>query len=216
MAGASVVCGDCNRWLNTAGTPICGLCRISRAIQLLPTDPRVTASNYDLVNSILERSLGEVNSWLSIPLDLPASSAECEEKSLNPGKEYLGAKASSSEDKESKGKRSSKNLRREARREERRLPPTPPDPPRRAHSPEPAAVLAASSKRKASPGLLRPDPSLDPEFGWPRKIGKKNKGKKHRERGIAYRKNLVRTNLEEGCSSDGASDSAACRRSRPS
>ena len=68
MASALVVCSDCKRWSSSGGAPVCGICRASRAIQRLTTDPRVTSANYDLILSILDRSLGEVNGWLAVPL----------------------------------------------------------------------------------------------------------------------------------------------------
>ena len=77
MSALAVCCSDCKRWCNTSGSPICGICRFIRAAQTLPGDPRLPAGNYDLIHSILERSLGEVNGWLSVFLgEAPGFSGE--------------------------------------------------------------------------------------------------------------------------------------------
>ena len=75
MSAPPVGCSDCGCWYSTSGSPVCGICRVSRAVHSLPADPRLNSENYDLVHSILERSLGEVNGWLSVPLGAPLGSA---------------------------------------------------------------------------------------------------------------------------------------------
>ena len=183
-----VVCSDCHRWTSTAGVPICGICRVSRAVRTLPGDSRLTTANYDLILSILERGLGEVNSWLSIPLEEPSSQTSldhpAEVRERNPPQTE---EDSSSSGRKVKSKRSSRDIgRREERKEAKRQPPTPPSPPRRSHSPRNReGVLTAASKSKS-----RPEVSQD--FVWG-KSHKKNKGKKHRERGIAYRERWKET-----------------------
>ena len=187
MAGASTVCGDCKRWFNTSGAPICGLCRVSRAIHLLPTDIRITSNNYDLVLSILERSLGEVNTWLSIPLGSPPDSVF----SVPPPLDSRGAgDRAGSESRRQKDKRSDRQLeRREDRREERRedrqaKPPTPPRS-RRIEPVHPEVAPTATAKRRASPEH-RLASRLNAEERVGGKTRKKNKGRKHRERGAKY------------------------------
>lgn len=189
MAGASTVCGDCKRWFNTSGAPICGLCRVSRAIHLLPTDTRITSNNYDLVLSILERSLGEVNTWLSIPLGSPPDSVFSVPP---PPPDSRGAgdhreDRAGSESRRQKEKRSDRQLeRREDRREERRedrqvKPPTPP----RSRRIEPEVAPTATAKRRASPEhRVATRPNAEERVGG--KTRKKNKGRKHRERGAKY------------------------------
>ena len=193
MAGASTVCGDCKRWFNTSGAPICGLCRVSRAIRLLPGDTRITSNNYDLVLAILERSLGEVNTWLSIPFVSPPDSAF---SAPSPPLDSRGVlrdhqeDKSGSESRRQKDKRSHRQReRREDRREERRedRPVKPPTPPRsrRTESPaHPEVARTATAKRRASPDhRIATTP--------PAKTAKKNKGRKHRERGQKYWQNRV-------------------------
>eukprot|EP00439_Symbiodinium_sp_Y106_P061877 s616_g9.t1 len=191
MAGASTVCGDCKRWFNTSGAPIGGLCRVSRAIHLLPTDTRITSNNYDLVLSILERSLGEVNTWLSIPLGSPPDSVV----SVLPPLDSRGAgehreDRAGSESRRQKNKRSDRQLeRREDRREERRedrqvKPPTPPRS-RRIEPVHPEVAHTAAAKRRASPEhRVATRPNAEERVGG--KTRKKNKGRKHRERGVKY------------------------------
>ena len=169
---------------------------MSRAIALLPADSRLTSSNYDLTHSILERSLGEVNGWLSVPLEFPPTPLPNESFSPATGEQPNPREESSSREREDnqKQKRSSRDRdRREDRRDTRRQPPTPPSPPRRGSPSQRVEVkLTASSKRKS-----KPEESLDYEdqgeteenlvaenFQKPRK---KNKGIKHRKRGKAYR-----------------------------
>ena len=179
-----MACADCKLWCSSAGAPICGICRASRALRALPTDSRLTSSNYDLVQSILDRALGEVNGWLAVPL--AESAVEASPKSDSP---ELGDRTGSDErpsrrrslQKEKRSDRDSE--RREEPRELRRIPPTPPPPPRKEHSPEHSEIsLTAASKRKAAP-------SQDLVSPWG-KSHKANKGKKHRERGIRYRENF--------------------------
>ena len=198
MAGALVVCADCDRWCSTGGSPICGLCRVSRAVKLLPTDPRISSANYDLVTSILERAIGEVNTWLSVPLGEPPAAFEHRERATetNPSSNQHSGEHSPREDCRRKEKRRSRDIeRREERRELRRQPPPPPPPPCRDHSTPPAQInITVSSKRKArSPNLPvaaegHPVGDLEPDqvipFG---RCHKKNKGRKHRERGQAFR-----------------------------
>ena len=120
-------CSDCQRWASTSGSPICGICRVSRAISLLPADHRLTSSNFDLIHSILERCLGEVNSWLCVPLEFPPSSCDNENLSPPPGEASKIKGRSPSEGKETKQSRSDRDQeRREERREITRQPPKPP------------------------------------------------------------------------------------------
>ena len=172
MSTPCVRCLDCDRWCSTSGSPICGICRVSRAIHQLPLDPRLTGSNYDLIHSILERSLGEINGWLAVPLETPPGYFA--EVNSSPA---LGGEGTPVEESSSEG-----GLVTEERR-----PPTPPPPPRREKSPEhPAVKLTAACKRKTRPSPAEElDPRADEEVSH--KKPKKNKGQKHRERGIAYR-----------------------------
>ena len=80
-----MACADCKLWCSSAGAPICGICRASRAVRALPTDSRLTSSNYDLVQSILDRNLGEVNGWLAVPLAESAVEASPKSDSPEPG-----------------------------------------------------------------------------------------------------------------------------------
>ena len=157
MSAVLVRCSDCQRWASTSGSPICGICRVSRAISLLPADPRLTSSNFDLVHSILERCLGEVNSWLCVPLEFPPSSCDNENLSPAPGETSKIKGRSSSEGKETKQKRSDRDQdRREERRGITRQPPKPPPPPQRGDPDErPEVRLTSSSKRKARPSASR-------------------------------------------------------------
>ena len=180
MAGP-LVCATCQRWYSTSGAPICGICRIARAISALPLDQRVNNSNFDLATSILERALGEVNSWLSVPLTetpgethrnlspSPASGGGAR-RSVEP---IADSHVSSGENSPRshrgvKDKRSDRHReRRQDRREDRVRPPTPPPPPRRSSQRSPTPTRFGSEVRG--------------------RCHKKNKGKKHREQGVAFR-----------------------------
>ena len=193
MARSVLSCSDCKRWGNIGGTPVCSLCRIN-TIQLLPTDPRITAANYDLVASILERAIGEATSWLSIPLDQapdlhhPTSPGREVEQTaeIQPAIQRVenisSGESSPKKHRDQKEKRSSRDTdRREDRKEERR------QLPRREY---PSAIC----KRKATPQTELETIAECREFNftdghqvsWGR-CHKKNKGKKHCERGGAYR-----------------------------
>ena len=187
-------CSDCQRWASTSGSPICDICRVSRAISLLPADPRLTSSNFDLIHSILERCLGEVNSWLCVPLEFPPTSCDNENPSPSLAEDSKVRVRSPSEGKDTTQKRSDRDRdRREERREITRQPPKPPPPPQRGDPAErPEVRLTSSCKRKARPAE-HPEPTNqtvgDEDFEGTEetKPRKKNKGKKHRERGREYR-----------------------------
>ena len=205
MSAPRVGCSDCGRWYSTSGSPICGICRVSRAVHLLPADPRLNSENYDLVHSILERSLGEVNGWLSVPLGAPPGT--CEEKSQAIEKEAdLSSRQSSNSSQNHKDKRSSRDQeRRDDRREVRRQPPPPPQAPRRERKEKPDSF---TSSWKRSPGwnsqsVLRGSEELN-------SIKKgRNKGKKHRERGKAYWENRRASQSSSVGGLDGPSQEAS-------
>ena len=183
MAGPSV-CSFCNRWWSTSGAPICGLCRIARAVAALPLDNRVNNTNYDLATSILERALGEVNSWLAVPL--AEAQGTVENIPSTPGSGAVEGDLHSGEDSPrsrdlGKDKRSDRQQERRAeRREVKRQPPPPP----------PAPARSSRDSRAHSPPLATRErhigqhPTGSDCFVQRRK--KTNKGKKHRERGHAY------------------------------
>ena len=190
MSAALVRCSDCHRWASTSGSPICGICRVSRAISLLPADPRLSSNNFDLIHSILERCLGEVNSWLCVPLEFPPASLDNGRASPAAGETSEFRERSSSEGNEKKQKRSDRDQdRREERKEQKRQPPKPPPPPHRDHS-EQFEIRLTTSKRKARPAERQDQASIDEEsecIEKPSRSRKKNKGKTHRDRGRAYR-----------------------------
>ena len=161
----------CYYWCSTSGSPICGLCRFIRAVQNLPGDPRLTAGNYDLVHSILERSLGEVNGWPAVPLGTsPGIAAETPAV----GKEEVSSSSGHSSSGEKRKRRSRDRERREDWAESRQKPPTPP----RARTREPQ-----NPPEEQHPAQLE----FQEKREWHAGKKPKNKGKKHRERGIAYR-----------------------------
>ena len=185
MSVPTVGCSDCGRWYSTSGSPICGICRVSRAVHSPPADPRLNSENYDLVHSILERSLGEVNGRLSVPLGAPPGICEevppAIEKEAPPSSDQ-----SSSSSQDYKGKRSSRDQdRRDDRREVRRQPPTPPPAPQRERKVRPES---SNSSWKRPPGWYSPSGLRGDEDLNPAKKGR-NKGKKHRERVKAYWEN---------------------------
>ncbi|CAE7467035.1 unnamed protein product [Symbiodinium natans] len=157
MAGPSV-CSFCNRWWSTSGAPICGLCRIARAVAALPLDNRVNNTNYDLATSILERALGEVNSWLAVPL--AEAQGTVENIPSPPGSGAVEGDLHSGEDSPrsrdlGKDKRSDRQQERRAERREvkRQPPPPPPD--------SPPGSLKGAGKVQAkgeSRKLKKPDP----------------------------------------------------------
>ena len=159
-------CSDCGRWCSTSGSPICGICRVSRAISSLSGDPRLTYSNYGLIHSILERSFGEVNGWLSVVLEAPPKTVE--ERPVAGEAESSSPSERSSSNSREKRRRSSRDP---ERREERRLPPTPPK---------------ARRERKTRPGHWDHPAGEEPE-DWTVGRKPKNKGRNYRERGMAYR-----------------------------
>ena len=172
-----VCCSDCNRWYSSAGTPICGICRVGRAIEQLPTDHRLTSSNYDLVHSILERALGEVSGWLSVPLGAPPTTIE--DRPVPETGEVQSSSDRSTGAGGHKLKRTDKDLeRREDRREEKRQPPEPPK------------ARRESAKRRAK-SEEEVDYSHHFEEDWHPSRKSKNKGKKHRERGRAFREGRI-------------------------
>ena len=154
MAGDLVVCESCNRWRRSGGVPICGICRASRAIQHFTLDPSETSANYDLILPP-DTSLGEVNSWLAVPLadfaDEPWSPRRPPVSGEKRGVEQESSEQSSGK----KQKRSSRDGKRRAeRREVRQNPPTPRLPPRHVAATDagenPVFGLIAACKSKAS------------------------------------------------------------------
>ena len=185
MAGP-LVCSSCNRWWSTSGAPVCGICRIARAIAVLPVDSRVNNTNYDLATSILERALGEVNSWLAVPL---AEAPEIVEHPIShPPESGAAGKDCDSGEKSPKFRDCGKDRRsdhhrekRSERREEKRQPPPPP--PARSRSSRAYSPSLANHSDFVE-GPVGQEPSGSDRVG---RCHKKNKGKKHRERGEAYK-----------------------------
>ena len=172
-----VCCSDCNRWYSSSGTPICGICRVGRAIEQLPSDHRLTSSNYDLIHSILERALGEVSGWLSVPLG--ASPAAVEDRPAPETEEVPSPSDRSSREERHKLKRTDKDLeRREEHREDKRQPPEPPK------------ARRETGKRRAK-SEEEVDYSRPSEASWKPFKRSKNKGQKHRDRGRAFREGRI-------------------------
>ena len=195
MAGP-LACSQCQRWC-------CGLCRVGKAILDLPFDSRITNANYDLATSILERALGEVNSWLAVPLQAPPSNTEQPSIPPDTGGNLPEGSSSISEPQSDSGERSPKrkdtgkdkrsHRNQERRRERLELRPRPPTPP-----PPPARTSRGASE----------DRSHFQQWG---RCAKKNKGKKHRERGIAYRDRLVGKDRRGGAPDGSSPPETSCR-----
>ena len=216
-----MVCSDCERWCSTGGSPICSLCRVSRAVQLLPVDPRICSGNYDLVASILERAIGEVNTWLSIPLGEPPAAFEHRERIIEnkPYSNQGSGEGSPKKDSGTKEKRRSRDAeRREERRELKRQPPKPPPPPCR-DQPVPFTQVnhTASSKRKArspNPSAAADsysvgDRTADRGF-YVGRCHKKNKGRKHRQRGQDFRAQRRELSQPHRQPTDGSATATSC------
>ena len=211
-----MVCSDCERWCRTGGSPICSLCRVSRAVQLLPIDPRICSGNYDLVASILERAIGEVNTWLSIPLGEPPAAFEHRERVIE-SKQYSNQVSGESSPKKDSGSKEKRRSRDAERREKKRKKELKRQPPRDQLVPLTQVINTASSKRKArSPNLSVAadshsvgDRAADQGF-FVGRCHKKNKGRKHRQRGQDFREQRRGLNQPHRRPTDGSATATSC------